>query len=126
MIPGLPVVRNAALAEGVMSRVPACCFLAGCLAFPAALAAEPVEHEPRKAEVVDPKDKIAQLHPGLTAAQVRDLLGQPKHVSRQILYARYLEQWTYDEPFGVRIEFDWRKGQERQILTVQPLSRRSP
>ena len=105
-----------------------CCLLtvlAGCLAFPAALAAEPVGAEPRKADIVDPKDKVDQLRPGLTAAQVRDLLGPPRHIARQILYARYLEQWTYDDPIGVRIEFDWRKGQERQILTVQPLSTRT-
>jgi hypothetical protein len=91
--------------------------LVGCLALSAALAAEP-----RRADVVDPKEKVAQLHQGMTAAHVRDLLGPPRHVARQILYARYLEQWTYDDPIGVRIEFDWRKGQERQIQTVQPLS----
>jgi hypothetical protein len=92
--------------------------LAGCLAFPAALAAEP-----RPADVVDPREKLAQLHSGqTTVAQARDLLGPPKRVSRQILYARYLEQWTYDDPFNVRIEFGWRKGQERQIQTVQVVS----
>jgi hypothetical protein len=90
--------------------------LAGCLAALPALSGEPGQADP------EPKDKIAQLRAGMTAAQVRDLLGPPKHVARQILYARYLEQWTYDDPVGVRIEFDWRKGQERQILTVQPLT----
>ena len=90
--------------------------LAGCLAVPTGLSGEPFRAE------TDPHDKVAQLRPGMTAAQVRDLVGQPRHVARQILYARYLEQWTYDDPIGVRIEFDWRKGQERQILTVQPLS----
>jgi SmpA / OmlA family len=98
---------------------PPCCLiavLAGCLAVPTALSGEPFRAE------VDPHDKVAQLRPGMTAAQVQDLVGRPRHVARQILYARYLEQWTYDDPISVRIEFDWRKGQERQILTVQPLS----
>jgi hypothetical protein len=90
--------------------------LTGCLAVLPALSAER-----RKADL-EPREKVAQLRPGMTAAQVQDLLGPPKHVARQILYARYLEQWTYDDPVGVRIEFDWRKGQERQILTVHPLS----
>jgi hypothetical protein len=57
----------------------------------------------------------------MPAAEVRRLLGPPKRIARQILYGRYLEQWTYDDP-ALRIEFDWRKGQEKQILTVQPLT----
>ncbi len=77
-----------------------------------AWAAEPHQLKP------DP----ARLHQGMTATEVRNLLGPPKHTARQILYGRYLEQWTYDGPTPVRIEFDWRKGQEKQILTVQPLS----
>jgi hypothetical protein len=58
----------------------------------------------------------------MPATEVRDMLGSPKRTARQILSGRYLEQWTYDGPTPVRIEFDWRKGQEKQILTVQPLS----
>jgi hypothetical protein len=99
-------------------RAPCClvAVLAACLAVPTALPGEPVKAE------VDPHDKVAQLRPGMTAARVLDLVGKPRSIARQILYARYVEQWTYDDPIGVRIEFDWRKGQERQILTVQPLS----
>lgn len=99
-------------------RAPCCllAFLAGCLALPTALSGDQPKAE------VDPRDKVAQLRPGMTAAQVRDLVGKPRSIARQILYARYVEQWTYDDPFSVRIEFDWRKGHERQILTVQPLS----
>jgi hypothetical protein len=63
-----------------------------------------------------------ELRPGMSAAEVRQKLGAPRRTSRQILYGRYLEQWTYDGPVPVRIEFDWRKGQERQILTVQSLT----
>lgn len=69
----------------------------------------------------DAKDGGREARPGMTAAQVRELLGPPKRVAREILYARYVEQWTYDDP-PVRIEFDWRKGQEKQIQTVHPLS----
>ena len=86
-----------------------------------ALPVDPAAAEPHQDDVT-PKEKLAQLRQGTTATQVRDLLGQPRHIARQILYARYLEQWTYDDPISVRIEFGWHKGQERQILTVQPLS----
>jgi hypothetical protein len=105
----------------LLSRCRLLAALAVCLALPPAVPAEPVAAEPPRAELT-PREKVVQLRPGMTAREVRELLGQPRHIARQILYARYLEQWTYDEPLNVRIEFDWRKGQERQILAVQPLS----
>jgi hypothetical protein len=83
--------------------------------------AEPADPDGKKAEM-NPKVLLDRLGQCKTAAEAQDLLGKPKRVARQILYGRYLEQWTYDDPVAVRIEFDWRKGQEKQILTVQPLS----
>jgi hypothetical protein len=83
--------------------------------------AERADPDLKKAEV-DPKVLLTRLRKCKTAAEAQDLLGKPKHVARQILYGRYVEQWTYDDPVAVRIEFDWRKGQEKQIQTVQPLS----
>ena len=59
--------------------------------------------------------------PGMTAEETRRRYGPPRTVARQILYGRYLEQWTYDSP-AVRLEFDWRKGQPKQIQTVQLLT----
>jgi hypothetical protein len=94
--------------------------LAALLALCSRAAAEPRPPHPRPAEA-DGQAKLKQLQPGMTADRVRDLLGSPKRVARQILYARYVEQWTYDDP-AVRIEFDWRKGQEKQIQTVQLLT----
>jgi hypothetical protein len=84
-------------------------------------AAEPADPDGKKPEV-NRKALLGRLHQCKTAAEAEDLLGKPRHVARQILYGRYLEQWTYDDPIPVRIEFDWRKGQEKQIQTVQPLS----
>ncbi len=43
----------------------------------------------------------------LTPDQLRQRLGQPRHISRQILKYRYLEQWTYEEPYRVLVEIDW-------------------
>ena len=84
-------------------------------------AAEPPDLDGKKPEP-NRKALLGRLHQCKTAAEAEDVLGKPKQIARQILYGRYVEQWTYDEPIPVRIEFDWRKGQEKQILTVQPLS----
>ncbi len=62
----------------------------------------------------------------MTQADVRRVLGPPKHIARQILYRRYLEQWVYDGPNSVRIEFDCVRGKEPQILTVHPLTPAPP
>jgi hypothetical protein len=59
-----------------------------------------------------------------TAAELRQLLGPPQRIARQILYRRYLEQWSYDDPLLLHIEWDCHKGQEPQILTVQTLTPR--
>jgi hypothetical protein len=86
-----------------------------------AYTAEAADRNSKKAEV-DPKALLERLRKCKTPAEAEDLLGKPKQIARQILYGRYLEQWTYEDPLPVRIEFDWRKGQEKQIQTVQPLS----
>jgi hypothetical protein len=63
--------------------------------------------------------RLDELRPGLTREQVRHLLGAPTRIARQILYHRYFEQWLYDAPFHVRVEFECRRGQEAQILSVR-------
>jgi hypothetical protein len=42
-------------------------------------------------------------------------------VARILLYGRYVEQWVYDPPRAVRIEFDCIRGRPPQILTVHKL-----
>jgi hypothetical protein len=69
-----------------------------------------------------PAVDLARLHPGMSQDEVLRLLGPPKRVARQILYRRYLEQWVYEGPNAVRIEFDCVRGKEPQILTVHPLT----
>jgi hypothetical protein len=66
--------------------------------------------------------ELDKLHPGMSQADARRLLGPPKKIARQILYRRYLEQWVYEGPQAVRIEFDCVRGQEPQILTVHLLT----
>ncbi len=71
-----------------------------------------------RADDADKPADLSRLHKGLTQAQVRQFLGPPNHVARQILYRRYLEQWVYDGPNPVRIEFDCVRGNKPQIITV--------
>jgi hypothetical protein len=63
--------------------------------------------------------RIDQVRAGISPAQVRHLLGGPQRVARQILYHRYFEQWLYDAPFHLRVEFDCRQGQEPQVVSVR-------
>lgn len=59
---------------------------------------------------------FAKLQRGMTMQQVRNRLGAPKHIVRQILYHRYLEQWIYPDPLPVRLTFDCPRGQNPQLL----------
>jgi hypothetical protein len=68
----------------------------------------------------------AKPRAGMTADETRKLLGPPKRISRQILYRRYLEQWTYDEPIVLRIEFNCVRGEESKIVSVHPLRSEKP
>jgi hypothetical protein len=64
--------------------------------------------------------KLARLHSGLTAAQVRLRLGPPHRVARQLLYHRYLEQWLYNAPTPIRLEFECRRGQPPLLTELAP------
>jgi hypothetical protein len=61
---------------------------------------------------------FAKLKPGMTPEQVRQTVGAPKHISRQILYHRYREQWTFDPPLSVRLTFDCPRGEMPQLLPL--------
>jgi hypothetical protein len=65
-----------------------------------------------------PAKGVQQVRAGMTPNAVRDLMGPPTRVARQILYRRYLEQWSYGHPNRVWIEFNCVKGQEPTVLTV--------
>jgi hypothetical protein len=57
-----------------------------------------------------PHDDTRDLRPGITPAEVRQAFGPPKRLARQVLYHRYLEQWIYDAPASLRVEFDYPRG----------------
>jgi hypothetical protein len=70
---------------------------------------------------VPASEKIARLRKGMSPADVRQLLGKPPRVARQILYQRHREQWLYSEPEPIRLDFDCPRGQEAWLLGVTPL-----
>jgi hypothetical protein len=59
---------------------------------------------------------------GQSPATVRANLGPPLRVSRQILFGRHIEQWAYDEPRPLRVEFNAVRGQEPFACAILQLS----
>lgn len=57
---------------------------------------------------------------GQTPAEVRQHLGPPVRVSRQILLRRHLEQWAYDTP-PLRVELNALPGEEPSVCAVLQL-----
>jgi len=68
-----------------------------------------------------PKPPAGGVRPGMSQKQVLEQLGKPKQIARQILYRHYLEQWVYDGPQAVRIEFDCVRGREPTVQSLTPL-----
>jgi len=81
---------------------------------PAELEPMPLPQRPLTRDECQPLER-------LSLDQLRDRLGPPPRVSRQILYHRYLEQWTYEQPWRIRVEIDFPRGRQPQLLSVQPL-----
>jgi hypothetical protein len=93
------------------------------------LAAPPLgKKDDKKDEAVGPAAarKKDRVHPGMTPKQVREMLDEPTRISRQILHRRQLEQWYYDKPIPLWIEFNCVKGQEPYVLTVQGIGPAKP
>ncbi len=67
------------------------------------------------------QDLRRKLQRGLSFDAVRDLLGPPHRVARQVLFHRSLEQWVYGPPYDFRLEFDCPRGQKAQLLSVRSL-----
>lgn len=63
-----------------------------------------------------PVRSFAKLKRGMTPEQVHQLVGAPKHITRQLFYHRYREQWLYDTPGPFRLTFDCPRGQKPQLL----------
>lgn len=76
--------------------------------------------QPREAiPVADRLRNLPRLRTGMPPGEVRNLLGLPDRVARQILDGRYLEQWTYIDPPSTWVEFNCPKGKDPYLVTVQ-------
>src|SRR5438093_4496997 len=96
-------VKAALLGFGVLSLFGICCLACGiCAAAPS--------HEPTTPTV----------RPGQSPAEVRDRLGPPIRVARQVLFRHYVEQWVYDAPQPVRVEFHCSRGRDPYVSAVHP------
>lgn len=71
---------------------------------------------------VEITQKLAKLLPlkAKTQAEVLEVLGEKtlKTVSRQALFRRYREQWTYERPLRLVVIWDVAKGQEPILSSV--------
>lgn len=67
---------------------------------------------------LNPGSDASRIRPGMTADEVRALMGPPKRVAREILYRRYLEFWTYERPQLIWIEFRCEHGQDPRVANV--------
>jgi hypothetical protein len=63
-------------------------------------------------------EKPVKIHLGMSPEDVRQQLGKPARIARQILYSRHVEQWFYQRPVTRWINFDCTKGEEPHVLTV--------
>ena len=67
--------------------------------------------------ILPPRVALAE---GMRPDAVRQLLGPPRRVTRQVIYQRYLEQWHYGSPAVSWVEFECRRGQEARLRGVHP------
>jgi hypothetical protein len=57
----------------------------------------------------------------LTQLEVRRIHGVPSKISRQVVYRRCLEQWTYDPPVGLCFTWSIAHGETARLDHVLPL-----
>jgi hypothetical protein len=71
----------------------------------------------------EPDGPIRRIVRGLrgaarTPAEVRELLGPPRQVLRQVLYRRCVEQWHYDTPLTLCVVLVGVKGQIPRVQNI--------
>jgi hypothetical protein len=62
-------------------------------------------------------DRLGQVRRGMTVEEVKQVLGMPARVSREVLFRRYVEEWHYDEPAGW-VEFQCLRGEAPFVQNV--------
>lgn len=64
---------------------------------------------------------VHRVRHGMTMDDVREVLGPPRRIGRQVILRRYLEQWYYDKDGPVWIDFDCIRGKEPSVINVRTL-----
>lgn len=63
---------------------------------------------------------VKMLRPGMTPEAVRKLLGHPRQIGRLYVHRRYREQWYYELPAPIWVEFDGKQGQASRVTRIVP------
>jgi hypothetical protein len=81
------------------------------------------KHTATHAELESLATQLARVLPqaARSPAEVREVLGAPAQIVRQMLYRRWLEQWHYDSPVPLCVVFDCPKGLDPSLRTVNLL-----
>src|SRR5260370_31767245 len=61
--------------------------------------------------------RLDRLAAGQSRAQAQALLGPPRRRARQLVYQHVREQWVYDEPLVVRLDFESARGGEPRLAS---------
>ena len=70
---------------------------------------------------------LANAAGGVDAPEVvRDILGAPQKVSRQVIYRRCLEQWIYHHPLPLCVTWSIPHNARPTVYSVRPLSIEKP
>jgi hypothetical protein len=79
------------------------------------------ETPPAAAKPTTPKKSAdaEKVRPGMTAEEVRRAWGNPTRMRRQILFGRYLEQWSFDRPLPCCVEFERLPGKPLAVRTIR-------
>jgi hypothetical protein len=58
------------------------------------------------------------IRKGMTAKEVRQQLGPPARIVREVLYRRHIEQWVYENPYHFRIQISCVRGEDPVVTGV--------
>jgi hypothetical protein len=63
---------------------------------------------------------------GTSASDVRQRLGRPMRIDRQILYRRHIEQWVYENPHPICVQFSCVRGEDPIVTALLPVKGPAP
>jgi hypothetical protein len=76
--------------------------------------------------VIVPPRPLDRVRRGMSPDEVRQLLGPPPRVARQLLFGRYVEQWIYPAPVAGRVEFLFERATPPTVRAVRPTVPQAP